>query len=136
MKHVFFLIFLGAVFSSNVYAQQVEYHYFDLRDGVRVDYRWTRSSLFDRGSDAVLYLQMTNENEFPVKIVFTVGFYRDEQLFVESAQNILCLAPGQRRRGSRSDMRYSADGINLAMTEEEWFSWDINDFDVEEASCE
>ncbi len=135
MKYLIFLIFFGAVYSTTAFGQQVEYHYFDLREGVRIDYRWTRASLFDRGSDAVLYLQMTNENDFPVKIVFTVGFYRDEQLFVEGAQNILCLNPGQRRRGGRSDMRYSADGINMVMTEEEWFSWDIIDFDVEEASC-
>jgi hypothetical protein len=133
----FILVLITIIFSAvSLHAQQVEYHYFDNIDGVRIDYRWSRANLLNRNSDAVLYLQLTNENDHAVKIVYTVGFYRDDQVFMESENSVLCLNPGQRRRGSRSDMRYSAEGLNMEMTEEEGFSWDFVVFDAEEASCD
>jgi len=131
-----FLIFsILAISVFGAYAQQVEYHYFDKRDGVKIEYRWSLSNLLNRNSDAVLYLQMTNENDYPVSISYKVGFFRNELLFLESGLGELCLNPGQRRRGSRTDMRYSARDIKMPMTGEEWFSWDLVEFDVEEASC-
>lgn len=131
------LILITIIFPAvSMQGQQVEYHYFDSLDGVRIDYRWSRANLLNRNSDAILYLQLTNENDHAVKIVYTVGFYRDDQLFLESDSSVLCLNPGQRRRGSRSDMRYSAEGMDMSMTEEEWFSWGFVVFDAEEASCD
>ena len=137
MKAIGRFIFVAVllILTNQVYAQQVEYHFFDKRDGIKIEYRWARANLFDRNSDAVLYLQMTNENEYPVNIVYDLVFYRDEQLYLESAGNTLCLSPGQRRRGSRTDMRFSAEGITLPMIEEDWFDWDLIVFDVKEASC-
>ena len=117
------------------YAQQVEYHYFDEKDQVKIEYRWTRSNMLDRNSDAVLYLQITNLNDHPVLISFDLGFYQDDQLFLESKGNTLCLNPGQRRRGSRTDMRFSAPGIGLRQVESDDFSWDMIRFEVKEATC-
>lgn len=125
-----FLIIAIMAIAGSAYSQQVEYHYFDTRDGIKIEYRWVRASLLDRNSDAVLYLQFTNESKSPVLIDYSVGFYRDDQIIVQSVDNQVGLKPGQRRRGSRSDMRFSAPGINMSMIEEAWFSWDIFKFDV------
>lgn len=134
-KYLILFLLLGCT-SGHVMAQQVEYHYFDTKEGVRIEYRWSRANLLDRNSDAVLFLQMTNTNETEVKIVYGIGFYRDDILMLEGVDNVLCLKPGQRRRGSRTDMRFSAPGINMSMVDEEWFSWDIIDFIVVESGCE
>jgi hypothetical protein len=130
------LMIILVALATQARSQQVEYHYFETQDSVRIEYRWARANLLNRNSDAVLYLQVTNMNPYPVAITYSVGFYRDNQLFLESAENKLCLNPGQRRRGSKTDMRFSAEGINMAMIEEKWFSWDVFEFDVEEAECE
>ena len=123
-----FVILMAIV--GRTYAQQVEYHYYDTQDSIKIEYRWARANLFDRNSDAVLYLQFTNESTNVVSIDYSVGFYREEQIMVEAPGNKVQLKPGQRRRGSRSDMRFSAPGIDLSMVEEAWFSWDIFKFDV------
>lgn len=134
IRMVMLLLFLAA--AGQVKSQQVEYHYLETQDSIKVEYRWTRANLLNRNSDAVLYLQFTNMNPHAVAITYSVGFYCDQQLFLASADNEVCLKPGQRRRGSRTDMRFSAEGINMSMIEENWFSWDIFEFDVEEAVCE
>lgn len=131
-----FFLLAFVTLAGQLKAQQVEYHYFDQKDSIRIEYRWARANLLDRNSDAVLYLQMTNQNDFQVKIVYDIGFYRDNELFLESTGNTLCLKPGQRRRGSRTDMRFSADGIQLSMVEEAWFDWDIIAFSVEASECD
>ncbi len=136
MRKLLFLFPLFVFLSAHGVAQQVEYHYFDTREGIRIEYRWSRANLFDRNSDAVLFLQMTNTKEVEVKIVYGVGFYRDDVLILEGLDNVLCLKPGQRRRGSRTDMRFSAPGINMPMVDKDWFSWDIVDFIVVESGCE
>lgn len=137
MKTIATILFLGALLLSGAQAnaQQVEYHYFDTIENVKIEYRWTRANLLSRSSDAVLYLQITNNNDFPVHITYDVGFYQDEQLFLESKDNVICLNPGQRRRGSRTDMRFSAPGIGMDAVEGPDFSWDIIVFHIEEKSC-
>jgi hypothetical protein len=132
----YLVLFMLMAIAGQARSQQVEYHYLETQDSIRVEYRWTRANLLNRNSDAVLYLQFTNMNPHPVAITYSVGFYRDQQLFLASEDNEVCLKPGQRRRGSRTDMRFSAEGINMSMIEENWFSWDIFEFDVEEAECE
>lgn len=121
-------IFLGWVFvglfSIESFAQ-VEYHYYDTYDEVRVGYRWQRASIFQSNSDAVLNLELTNLQDSAVQVGFSVGFYRDNQLVLESPDNKVCLKPGQTRRGLRGDMRFRAEGITLDMIEEEWFSWEL-----------
>mgnify|MGYP001108979490 CR=1 FL=1 len=128
---------LGLLFTvllSKGSAAQVEYHYYDTFDEIRVGFRWQRSHIFQRGSDAVLNLELTNMRDAAVEVTFTVGFYRDHQLILENSDNSICLKPGQRRRGVRGDLRYSAAGINLEMTEKEWFSWEMFHVEVTEVS--
>jgi hypothetical protein len=129
------LLFLGllfAAFFSKGSNAQVEYHYFDTFEEVRVGYRWQRSNLLQRNSDAVLNLELTNQRETAVEVSFVVGFYRDHVLILESSDNKVCLKPGQSRRGVRGDLRYAATGINLGMTEKDWFSWEVFDVEVTE----
>lgn len=129
------LMLLGLIFTTFLFSgsnAQVQYHYFDTFDEVRVGYRWQRTNILQRNSDAVLNLELVNQGEAAVEVSFTVGFYRDHLLILENSDNKLCLKPGQSRRGVRGDLRYSAAGINLEMTENEWFSWEVFDVEVTE----
>jgi hypothetical protein len=118
-------------------AAQVQYHYHETHDTVRVGYRWQRAQLFSRDSDAVLNLELVNQGDAAVEVLFSVGFYRDQQLFLEARDNRICLRPGQTRRGVRGDLRFSATGITLDDTEEAWFSWDLFGVVVREvAGCD
>lgn len=130
------MVLLMIAMAHQASSQQVEYHYYDTQDSIKIEYRWARANLLNRNSDAVLYLQFTNMGPEPVAITYSLGFYRDHQLFLGSEDNMVCLMPGQRRRGSKSDMRFSAEGINMSMVEEKWFSWDIFEFEVEVSECE
>ncbi len=133
MKKLFFVLFAGLLlgFSQPVSAQ-VEYTYFDNRDGVLAEYRWQRSHPFKKGSDAMLNIQLTNQSAYSVEVVFSLGFYNDNQLMLESRGNRVCIKPGQRIRGHRAGLRFSAEGISLEMAQAAWFSWDLFDFEVKE----
>jgi hypothetical protein len=134
LKQLMLLGFLLAVFFSKGSHAQVEYHYYDTFDEVKVGFRWQRANIFQRNSDAVLNLELTNLKDTAVEVTFTVGFYRDHQLILENSDNKICLKPGQSRRGVRGDLRYSAGGITLDMTEKDWFTWEIFLFEVTEVS--
>ena len=130
------LLILSFLLAENALAQARYLHY-ETTEGVKVAYRWQRSSFFDKNSDAVINFEFTNESAFPVEVSFDLGFYRDHQLFLQSEDNHICLLPGQTRRGFRAGLRFTAEGINLAMTREDWFSWDFVHFEVREVSdCE
>ena len=135
-RKLFFILTILCCFSSAAYSQMIEYQYFDQQDGIKVEYRWSRSNIFDKNSDAVLRLQMTNENSYPVRIDFTVGFYRNEQLANSSLKTEICLNPGKRRRGSSFDMRFSAGDVSMFIVQQAWFSWDFIEFRVLPSSCD
>lgn len=140
MRTLFFswalgLILLGLV-AERVSAQQVRYLAYQSIEGIEVSYRWHRSNLLNRQSDAVLNLQFVNQTAFPLEVEFDLGFYRDEQLMFASEGNRICLRPGQRRRGLRAGLRFTAPGIKMDMVDADWFSWGFIHFEATEvANC-
>ena len=53
----YLVLFMLLAIAAQVRSQQVEYHYLETQDSIKVEYRWTRANLLNRNSDAVLYLQ-------------------------------------------------------------------------------
>ncbi|MFN3556705.1 MAG: hypothetical protein ACK4VN_12135 [Bacteroidales bacterium] len=109
---------------------------FVTEDHIKVMYRWQRASAVQADSDAVLGLRVTNTHTVPVKWSYSVGFYDGGVLVYQSETFELCLNPGQSRRGSLAGLRFSVEGLTLADTQKESFSWDFGVFDVDEVeSC-
>ncbi len=131
------LFFSVLLLSFSFVTAQRGYTEFETEDSIKVMYRWQRATFFDKDSDAVLNLRVTNENETAVNWTFIVGFYKDELLVYQSEENQLCLKPGQSLRGGIAGLRFSLEDKKLEDTEKEDFSWDFVIFDVEEVeSCE
>lgn len=125
------------LFSAIAANAQRGYTEFETEDNIKTMYRWQRAAFFDKDSDAVLNLRVTNENETAVNMTFIVGFYNDGLLVYQSEENQLCLKPGQSRRGGLAGLRFTLEDLKLEDTEEEGFSWDFVTFDVEEVeSCD
>ncbi len=121
-KTVFFLVLLvGAQFASG----QVQYHEHERTDEVLIEYRWQKERFFARNPNALLNLRITNLTDEQLVFRFTVGFYRDYQLFFESEEQEVRLEPGESIRGRRGDLRFRADDIYMDTVEEDWFSWDM-----------
>ncbi len=125
-------LILPGLVAEQAAAQQVKYLAFETIEGVEVSYRWHRSSVLNRQSDAVLNLQFVNQTAFPLEVEFDLGFYRDEQLMFASEENRICLRPGQRRRGLRAGLRFTAPGIKMDMVDADWFSWGFIHFEATE----
>jgi hypothetical protein len=117
--------------SSSAVAQR-GYTEFKTEEGVAVMYRWQRAQFFNRDSDAVLNLRVTNENEYPVNWTYSVIFYHDKMAMHESADTTLCIQPGQSKRGAFAGLRYTVDGLKLSDVESDIFEWEFSVFDVEE----
>jgi hypothetical protein len=124
---IVFVVLAG--FSMNASAQR-GYNEFDRREGIYIQEYWQRANVFDRYSNAALSLRMTNETENTVEVVFTVTFFRNDQLMFESKDNKICLRPGQSLRGANAGLRFMAEGISMDMIREDWFSWDITALEV------
>ncbi len=123
MKTIVFLLVLlvGAQFASG----QVQYHEHERTDELLIEYRWQKERFFARNPNALLNLRITNLTDEPLVFRFTVGFYRDHQLFFESEEQEVHLEPGESIRGRRDDLRFRADDIFMDTVEEDWFSWDM-----------
>lgn len=135
-KNILLLISFFILSVSHATAQR-GYTEFETEDNIKVMYRWQRANFFDKDSDAVLNLRVTNENETAVNWTFIVGFYNDELLVYQSEENQLCLKPGQSLRGGLAGLRFSLEDLKTEDTEKEGFSWDLVIFDVEETEgCE
>jgi hypothetical protein len=131
MKTTFFSLAITIFFfisSQFSYAQR--FQDFDKIEGVQIQFRWERSNIFEAHPNAALLLRITNTTDQILEIEMDVSFYRDMQLMFQSKENIICLKPGQTRRGGPAGLRFMAEGISLDMVREEWFSWDISAFKV------
>ena len=128
------LLLITATFIFTALSLQAQrgYSEFENEEGMKVMYRWHRLSVFNKDSDAVLNLRVTNERETAVKWTFTVGFYEGQQLVYESEENTLCFRAGQSRRGGPAGLRFSLEGMKMEDVEKEAFSWDFGIFDVDE----
>jgi hypothetical protein len=134
--YIMLSMILMAITSWEANAQR-GYTEFDNEDSLKIMYRWQRASLFDKESDAVLNIRVTNNNESTVNWTYSVGFYRQGVLVLESEPDMLCLKPGQSRRGALAGLRFSAEGVKIADVEEDGFSWEFGVFDVVEVeNCE
>ncbi len=130
------LAFLLLLFVHAAFAQ-VDYNYHETEDGVRIEYRWQRERFFARNSNAVLNLQLTNQGTEPVEVVFSAAFYEDGRLLFRSEDEVICLGPGESKRGLRAGLRFTAPGITMDMVQQDWFSWDMYTFEVKEVDqCE
>ncbi len=120
------IVCVGALFfvSHGAFAQ-VRYHEHERSDEVLVEYRWQKERFFAQNPHALLNLRITNLTDEHLTFRFTVGFYRDFQLFFESTEREVCLAPGESLRGRRADLRFRAEDIRMDTVEKDWFSWDL-----------
>jgi hypothetical protein len=128
------LLLLTGIFSS--YGQR-GYTELKTEDNIKVMYRWQRLQHFNKNSDAVLNLRLTNLSESHVVLTYSLNFYENKIAVYESETQRLCLKPGQSLRGGYADLRFTVEGMKLEMVERDTFSWEFFDFDVEEVeSCE
>ncbi len=118
---LFLVLLVGAQFAFG----QVQYHEHERTDEVLIEYRWQKERFFARNPNALLNLRITNLTDEHLVFRFTVGFYRDHQLFFESEEQEVFLEPGESIRGRRDELRFRADDIFMDTVEEEWFSWDM-----------
>lgn len=132
MKRKLFIVMAFMAIGAGLTFGQRGYTEFGKEENLMVMYRWQRASFFQKDSDAVLNLRVTNENESAVEWTFTVGFYNDEALMYESEQVTLCLKPGQSRRGGLAGLRFTVDGMKMDAVEDEKFSWEFGVYDVDE----
>ncbi|MFN2395976.1 MAG: hypothetical protein ABR597_09845, partial [Bacteroidales bacterium] len=106
--------FLAAIVISLVsltVEAQRGYTRFDNEEDMEIMYRWQRASVFDKESDAVLNIRVTNQNDSAVNWTYAIGFYIDGMLVFESETYELCLKEGQSRRGGLAGLRFSMEGI-------------------------
>jgi hypothetical protein len=138
MKTRLFLATLGVFLLTLLpAAAQRGFTEFETEEDIKVMYRWQRATFFLKDSDAVLGLRATNLSDSHVKWTYSVAFYNDKMLTYESEPSVLCLKPGQSRRGSLAGLRYSLEGMKLVDVESESFSWDFGIFDVDKVeSCD
>jgi len=138
MNRVFFsFLFVAAflVIATGAFAQS-GFQYYQTKDNIRIQYRFSRQNPVDPESNGALSLRLTNQNDFPVIVVLSVNFYRNKTHMFESRNNHYCLEPGQSLRGALGRLRFMAEGVTLENTREPWFSWDITGFSVTRtASC-
>jgi len=123
LRNLFLAVFMLAGLASFA---QIEYYKHDTIEDILIEYRWQRASIFRKDADARLNLKISNHSYDYVEVRFTVAFYRDEQIYFESSEQVLCLAPGASRRGARAGLRFSAPGITRDAITEDWFSWDLS----------
>lgn len=131
------LVLAAFMFAGYASFAQIEYYKHDTVEDILIEYRWQRASIFRKNPDALLNLKINNHSYDFVEVRFTVAFYRDEQIYFESQEQFLCLAPGASRRGARAGLRFSAPGIKRETVIKDWFSWDLPYVDVRVVdSCE
>ncbi|HSV88929.1 MAG TPA: hypothetical protein VLH61_09840 [Bacteroidales bacterium] len=130
---ILFALFIGL--ASKSFAQR-GFEYYATKEGILIQYRWSRQNPVDPLSNAALSFRLTNQNEFPVIVALSVNFYRDKNHMFESKDNHYCIEPGQSLRGALAHMRFMAEGVTIEMTQEPWFSWDITGFSLKQVdSC-
>lgn len=125
------VFFLMLMVGAQLAFGQVQYQEHERTDEVLIEYRWQKERFFARNPHALLNLRITNLTGEPLVFRFTVGFYRDYQLFFESEENEVFLEPGESIRGRRGDLRFKAEDILMDTVEEDWFSWDMPHAEVE-----
>jgi hypothetical protein len=130
LLYIFFVI--PAIFfapdSAHAQARFIEY---DNEENLLIQYRWSRSSPFNKESDAVLNLRVVNYNDTHIKWNYSIGLYNQGVKFFESEISELCLNPGESRRGSLAGLRFSAEGITMEDVEDPGFAWEFVVFDVQ-----
>ncbi|MFO7977137.1 MAG: hypothetical protein R6U64_00640 [Bacteroidales bacterium] len=138
MRHFFVCLIMMTLmmgFSMNASAQR-GFEDFSREEGLHIQYRWQRASFFDKNSDAVLVMRVTNLTEKPLQVTFAIGFYENQMILFQNRDNQICLKPGQSLRGAPAGLRFGADGITLDQARGEDFTFDIFDLKVKEVeSC-
>jgi hypothetical protein len=134
MKTTIYYFMAAIVISMGSLTAEAQRGYteFDNEENLEIMYRWQRASVFDRESDAVLNIRVTNNNESAVNWTYSVGFYIDGLLVYESETYELCLQKGQSRRGGLAGLRFTMEGVKPEDVEKENFQWDFVVFDVDE----
>ncbi len=138
MRHFFVCLVMMTLmmgFSMNASAQR-GFEDFAREDSLHIQYRWQRANVFNRNSDAVLILRLTNLTEKSLQVTFAIGFYENQKILFQNRDNQVCLKPGQSLRGAPAGLRFGAEGITLDRAREEGFTFDIFDLQVKEVeSC-
>ncbi|MFW5792773.1 MAG: hypothetical protein ACOCWC_00715 [Bacteroidota bacterium] len=135
-KLILSVLFVSLFFCNELYSQ-IFFSEFGEEKGLEIEQRWRRSKIFDKNSDAILILKITNTLESALEVKISIGFYKDEMLVFMSEEQEICLEPGQTKRGGKDDLRFLAEEITRADTREENFSWDFAKIEVNEVdSCE
>jgi hypothetical protein len=137
MKTRNFLI-LGILLMTGVFSSfaQRGYKEFTTEENLKIMYRWHKLQPFNKNSDAVLNLRVTNTSQSHVVWTYSVNFYENKVAVYQSETERLCLKPGQSLRGGYAGLRFTVEGMKLETVEKDTFTWEFFDFDVEEVeSC-
>ena len=83
-----------------------------------------------------LCIFLKNNNEYDVKITFSLAFFADGLVEEESATLKLCAANGKVLKGKKLGLCWLITEENDQKMKEDAFDWDINDLTVEKTkSC-
>lgn len=128
------LLIAGMLFINDSAFAQRGFEDYGTEEGIRIQYSWGREKFHQAEGNAALSLRLTNTHDYAVQVTLDLSFYRDYQELFESRGNVYCLEAGQSLRGALAGMRFVAEGITLADTREEWFSWEVTEIRVREAA--
>ena len=105
--------------------------------GVVVSYNWSPSVKKDPESPRQLCLELTNANDYPVKMTFTLQYLIDKEVFEEGISQTYCIKPGKTLKGKKYGLCWTSNEISNSEMDTPSFSWDIGERKLEKAeACE
>ncbi len=127
---IIIISFLVIMATGSEAFSQLRFSAHDKEKGLEIDKRWRRSKLFNKQSDAILVLKITNTLDHAVEAKISIGFYKKGILEYISEEQTICFEPGQTKRGGKDNLRFVAEEISIADTREEDFLWDFAKLEV------
>ena len=103
--------------------------------GVVVSYHWSPSDKKDAESPRQLCLEVTNANEYTVKMTFTLQFLIDKEVFEEGVSQSYCVKPGKTLKGKKYGLCWISEEISNQEMDSPSFSWDIGERKMEKVEA-
>ena len=134
MRILLLVLFAFTIFQSNA---QEERTVKKEQDGIVITYEFNelKGKRAEEGpQELCIFLQ--NNNEYDVKISFSLAFFADGLVEEESAVLKLCAQGGKVLKGKKLGLCWLITEENDQKIKEDAFDWDLNDLSIEKiASC-
>ena len=134
MKYLSSTIALLLFYSFNLFAQD-EWPVKKEQDGVTITYQFSdlKGKRAEEGPKE-LCVVVRNNNDYPVKVSFTIAFFADGLGDEESAPIKLCIPPGKELKGKKNGLCWLITEENNTKINEDAFDWDVNDLEVKKTT--